>query len=101
MIYVYSQNVITFSWYSILSIFPLSCWYFGDVLFDDVFTTFSVFLTRMSSVWVYWEVLSKSLRFPIDGYTHGSKLFNGIFWPFVIVVSLPTQIILGKVLSII
>ena len=71
-------------------------WYFGDVLFDDVFTTFSVFLTRMSSVWVYWEVLSKSLRFPIDVYTHGSKLFNGIFWPFVIVVSLPTQIILGK-----
>ena len=98
LIYVYSQNVITFSWYSILSIFPLSL--LGiSVMYCLMmfFTTFSVFLTRMSSVWVYWEVLSKSLRFPIDVYTHGSKLFNGIFWPFVMVVSLPPQIILGKV----
>lgn len=97
LIYVYSQNTIYSSWYSILSILPLS--FLGlSVMYSLMmfFTTFSVFLTRMSSIWVYWEVLSKSLRFPMGVYTHGSKLFNGLFWPFVIVVTLPTQIILGK-----
>ena len=97
LVYVYSQNLIPFSWYSVLSILPFS--FLGLTVMYSLmmfFVTLSVFLTKMSSIWVYWEVLSKSLRLPIDVYTHGSKVFNGILWPFIIVVTLPAQIILGK-----
>lgn len=97
LVYVYSQHLILFSWYSVLSILPFTL--LGLTVMYSLmmfFATLSVFLTRMSSIWVYWDVLSKSLRLPIDVYTHGSRFFNSILWPFVIVVTLPAQIILGK-----
>ena len=98
LVYVFMYKLVPFTSGSILGIAIFSLLGIATLYsLMMIFSTFSVFFNRLSSVWVYWEVLSKSLRFPTDVYTHGSKLFNGIFWPFVIVVTLPVQILLGKV----
>lgn len=68
-------------------------------LYSIVFllSTLSIFLTRMSALKAFYDVLSNSLRYPTDIYVRNSSLLSTIIIPFAIVVTIPSKLLLGKV----
>ncbi len=62
-----------------------------------MFSSLSFFLTRMTALEAFWDMLSKTLRVPLDLITQGNSLANALLLPLLIVVTIPAQIITQKI----
>lgn len=63
------------------------------------FSSLSFFLTRMTALFSIWDVISKTLRIPADLFTQNHAVASLLLFPLIIVVTLPAQIIIGKMSS--
>ena len=60
------------------------------------FASLSFFIPRMTALSSIWDVISKTARFPLDIFTGPSRFGLSLATPLVLVVTLPSQIVLGK-----
>ena len=95
VILLYSQIIRGIAWANILwlSVVGLVALY-SIMLF---FSSLSFFIPRMTALSSIWDVMSKITRFPLDILTGSSRLGLSLVGPLLLVVTLPSQIILGKV----
>lgn len=60
-----------------------------------IFSTFSFFFTRLTALHSVYDIITKMLRIPINVITGDSSIGNTILFPLIIIVTLPSQIIIG------
>jgi len=60
-----------------------------------IFSTLSFFFTRLTALHSVYDIITKTLRIPIDVITKNNAIGNSLLFPLIIIVTLPSQIILG------
>lgn len=73
---------------------------FGLVVFYSsvmAFSTLSIYVTRLSAISAYYDVLSNLLRYPTDALGYHTGLISGLLLPLTVVATLPAKLVLGKV----
>jgi ABC-2 type transport system permease protein len=61
-----------------------------------IFSVFSFFFTRLTALNSVYDIITKTLRVPTNVLTQDTFIGNTILFPLIIVVTLPSQIILGQ-----
>lgn len=64
-----------------------------------LFVTLAFFITRLTAVKEFNEVVSQIVRFPMDVITKGNQTLEIIFLPLILFLTYPTKIILNKLPS--
>lgn len=67
---------------------------FYSIIF--IFTTLSLFMTRMSAIKQIQDVFSHTMRYPSDLYSRGNHLAEFFLLPIFVIGTLPTKILLEK-----
>lgn len=99
-ILAYAFQISTFSFnLTIFSQLILSI-VFGLVVFYSAvlaFSTLSIYITRLSAISAYYDVLSNLLRYPTDALGYHTGLISALLLPLAVVATLPAKLVLGKV----
>lgn len=61
-----------------------------------LFATLSIFMTRLSAIRSYYDILSNTVRFPTDILGVHHRLFGIFILPLAAVVTMPSAVVLGK-----
>jgi len=94
VILFYSQLIHGLNWLNVLSLaFCGLIVLYAIMLF---FSTLAFYIPRLTALHSIWDVLSKTSRFPLDIFTNSSRFLLILLAPLFLVVTLPSQIILGK-----
>lgn len=73
---------------------------FGVVVFYSavlVFSTLSIYVTRLSAISAYYDVLSNFLRYPTDALGYHTGFISTVLLPLTVIATLPAKLMLGKV----
>lgn len=62
-----------------------------------VFASWSFFIEKMTSIKSLWEVASRTVRNPMEIYSHNKIVLEVILFPLTIIATLPAQIVLEKI----
>ena len=90
----YTQLVSNFNWLNIISLSILGLIVLYDIML--FFASFSFFVPKLTALGSIWDVLSKTARFPLDIFFKYSKVGLIFVAPLILIVTLPSQIVLGK-----
>jgi ABC-type uncharacterized transport system permease subunit len=61
-----------------------------------IFACISFHTSRLTALSSFWDVVSKTLRFPLNVFTNGSRLAEMLIVPFAVVVTIPAQLLIHK-----
>lgn len=61
------------------------------------FSTLSIYLTRLSAVSAFYDVVSNVMRYPTDALGYHAGFATTLLFPLAAVATLPAQLVLGKV----
>jgi ABC-2 type transport system permease protein len=95
IILIYTDLVRGSMWWNIMfqSVLGFIALY-SIVLF---FSTISFYVPRLTALSSLWDLISKTDRFPLDIFTGSSRIVFWLLAPMFLVVTLPSQLVLGKV----
>lgn len=65
--------------------------------FFAIFSTLAIFVSRLSAINEFQDVVSQTVRFPLDVLTHKSQILEILLLPLMIMFTYPVKILLGKV----
>lgn len=92
LVYSVGSNIGLISQAIIVSVFGLVALFSIMVMISSL----SFHINRLTAIGSVWDALSKSARFPLDIFSAKLVFFIA---PFLLIVTLPSEIILGKVNS--
>jgi len=94
VILAYSGLVHGFAWANtaLLAVLGLICLYAIMITFSSL----AFFIPRLTALSSIWDVISKTARFPLDVLAGSSRFGLSLIAPLLLVVTLPSQIVLGK-----
>lgn len=91
---MYSRLINNFDWIYVTSLSILGFVALYSIML--LFSSLSFFIPRLTALGSIWDVLSKTARFPLDIFAGSSRFGLSLAAPFILIVTLPSQIILGK-----
>ena len=95
VILIYSQAINRVSWGYIFLLVPVGLVALFSVML--ILASPSFFVPHLSALGSIWDVLSKTARFPLDIFTGSSRLALSLMAPLLLIVTPPSQLVLGKV----